>query len=929
MGIGGWNLGGAAFDLLPTSLMDLQDQHAVCLTAFALQQVKRGEIGWSSEQAGKWSVVSYQNAVEWRGAGVAYDPTVWAVIKKKASPHGCWIRLRKVHTRQDIWLGSIYVPPHYTTGDLLQAVQDHQAALPATHLPTLLFGDTNAHVKWQHCADEFTAYGEDSKSRALLEGLLASGFTPNPPREDQILQPTSRPRKPGATGRVIDWMASKHAVCDCTQILTDSCYLMGTDHDMLAVQFMFREEGQTERRLRTGKRVVRTRPEPVRRVNQEVLKNLATQHTGPPSGQGYKDSRETKQLFARARHTKRPEDLKMALPSRKKAHQEWREAKVARASQGDWHAFRACRARTNQGWESNLASHLDSDDPHHTLHEHYSNLFRKDQGITRRSSAPPTSKDITQQELQMAMSKVKLGKSVGHDEVSMELFREIASNNEGTEAILAWYNSSILHTGEIPTDWHTAVMVLLPKTSLPKKATETRPISMGCTAEKIFCHIVLSRCKPDLQLQHEWQCAGENRQCADYIHTVCKLLECEREWQSGLAILKLDFAKAFDSVRRDALLAKLFCKLGDSEEFRIWEHLMMNTDCTLLTAWAQSRFKTDVGIRQGAIESPYFFSLLVEWVIEEVSQQPSWRNSVSTYQDLKLTQAAYMDDLLIWDGDCRGLEQRYALLRDGFAKWGLRINPSKCSLYTSPKHKGAAQVHLDGVTLLPPPVMGIPFQVGANSNDLLQPTWHRAKHKFWSIKHILCAKTSIGKRLKVLARVVGGCALWIVSPIPPEKSALQSINMVLYQCILWMLRLRKRDEEHWADFRKRGFRQAKQLVVLHLPQRWSTRWLAQWWGYMGHLARNLHSDSPGCSSILCAYRPLEWWRTQQSNSAGIRHQGRFKAKIHPLEERMNEAAQGVWREVAQSREAWKQCTQRWIALNDVPWNSGQQFAIEW
>ena len=475
-------------------------------------------------------------------------------------------------------------------------------------------------------------------------------------------------------------------------------------------------------------------------------------------------------------------------------------------------------------------------------------------------------------------------------------------------------------------------MVLLPKTRLPQSARETRPISMRCTAEKVFCHVVLQRCKSHMHLQCSWQCAGEHRQSADYIHTMYKLLESEREWQHGLAVLKIDFAKAFDTVSRDVLLARIYDKLGDSEEFRIWENIMTDTYCILVTTWAQSHFRTDVGIRQGAIESPYLFGLLVEWVIEDVSGKAEWVGHISSYTDLALTQAAFMDDILIWDGDCVGLERRYKLLRDGFAAWGLRINPEKCSLYTSPKHKERPQINLDGVCLQSQPhmpVMGIPFRVGAGSVELLQPVWQRAKEKFWGIKHILCAKTPIGKRLRVLDRVVGGAATWCTAPFPPERSAMQSLNMLLFQCVFWMLRLRKPADEHWSDYRMRGFRQVRQLVVLHLQQRWSTRWLSQWWGYMGHLARNQHQTHPTCAAIMCQYRSLEWWTHQQALTTGARHQGRYYAKLHPMDAKMNAVAGGPWREVAQDRGLWKNLADKWISWNDLPWCSGQQFQIEW
>ena len=121
---------------------------------------------------------------------------------------------------------------------------------------------------------------------------------------------------------------------------------------------------------------------------------------------------------------------------------------------------------------------------------------------------------------------------------------------------------------------------------------------------------------------------------------------------------------------------------------------------------------------------------------------------------------------------------------------------------------------------------------------------------------------------------------------------MQALNFVLYQCILWMLRLRKRDAEPWADFRRRGFLQARQLVVMHLEQRWSTRWLCRWWGYQGHLARNGNTHHPLCSAIRCSYRPLKWW--QKPPPQGLDTRAGSTRNFTPLlDARMNEAA-GWW-----------------------------------
>ena len=161
-------------------------------------------------------------------------------------------------------------------------------------------------------------------------------------------------------------------------------------------------------------------------------------------------------------------------------------------------------------------------------------------------------------------------------------------------------------------------MVLLPKTRSPEQAKDTRPIAIGCAAEKVYCRIILERTRHHITLRKPWQCAGARRQTCDFLYTLHKLFEEEREWSKGLCILKVDFKRAFDTVDRNRLLARLWELKGDSEEYRTWERLMTGTTFTMRSPWGQSTFHSTTGIRQGSIESPAFFGVLVEWVLEEI-----------------------------------------------------------------------------------------------------------------------------------------------------------------------------------------------------------------------------------------------------------------------------------------------------------------------
>ena len=635
-------------------------------------------------------------------------------------------------------------------------------------------------------------------------------------------------------------------------------------------------------------------------------------------------------LFHIARQARSAHAWKRALHHRKQARDAWKAKRIADAVGGDWRALRECKGQKHVGWEGKFAEAVAPNDPHQVLHDHFAHTFSCPAFSSNRSMCPAPSPDITLEELDRALRSGKRGRSVGGNGLNLELILKIAETDKGKQGLLRWFND-ILHSGRLPPRWHDVLLILLPKCSAPNQAKQIRGIALGCAAEKLFSRVILERSKRMLHFATNVQCCAPHRQTADLIFSLHRLAEVDREWGAGVCVLRLDLKAAFDNVNRDKLLEHIFARLGDSEEFRVWELLFTSSCCTLQSPWFQSRFVTQQGIRQGAIESPFLFGLIVEWVVSSVISRFKWSNRVSTYPDFSTTQAAFMDDVYLWDGHSKQLETRANQLREEFEQWGLSINAEKSAFYVSPKHSGKPTLKIGTTTLTPQPwveVMGLPMRVGAGSGELLQSVWQKAKNHFWSLRALLLSDTPIGERLKLMNKLVGASALWCCSALHPETSALISINRLLYQFVVYMLKLKKRADEPWSDFRVRGFRQARQLVLLHLRERWSTVWLSRFWGYQGHVVRSSQQDAPPCSAAIIYFRPVEWWRKQQQTVTGARHKGRFHVKLHPLDDQMNRAAQGEWRLIALDRVQWKLRACDWLLQQDVAWTSGQQLSLE-
>ena len=259
----------------------------------------------------------------------------------------------------------------------------------------------------------------------------------------------------------------------------------------------------------------------------------------------------------------------------------------------------------NNEWECHFAEHC-SEDPHKSIHDHLQKIYGSSPpGLT--DFTPSTSFiPITPEELQEAVKNGKKGKSVGEDGTSLELIEGIMQAEGGESALLNWFND-ILETAEVPEDWYTSLMIILPKTARPTQAKQLRPICLSSSVSKVFCRVLLQRAKPNMQCIGSTQCAGPGKQSIDYIHAIHKLFCVEREWRCGLSFLKVDLEKAFDCISKPALMGYIKKKLGLSYEARVWQRLLNRSDAHLHTAWGDSTVQLNNGIRQGAVESPHFF----------------------------------------------------------------------------------------------------------------------------------------------------------------------------------------------------------------------------------------------------------------------------------------------------------------------------------
>lgn len=212
---------------------------------------------------------------------------------------------------------------------------------------------------------------------------------------------------------------------------------------------------------------------------------------------------------------------------------------------------------------------------------------------------------FTEEEVLAAINNIPPDKAPGPDGYTGAFFRACWTTVKG-DLMTAMHTIYSLRTRDLDL-LNTANIVLLPKKSGAQKVTDYRRISLIHSVAKIFAKLLASRLAPAMKdiISKSQSAFIKGRIIHDNFLYVCSMAQHFHRNRVPMLMVKLDIAKAFDSVRWDYLLS-LLSHLGFPVRWRNWIAALFATSSSqvLLNGIPGQPICHGRGLRQGDPLSP-------------------------------------------------------------------------------------------------------------------------------------------------------------------------------------------------------------------------------------------------------------------------------------------------------------------------------------
>ena len=289
---------------------------------------------------------------------------------------------------------------------------------------------------------------------------------------------------------------------------------------------------------------------------------------------------------------------------------------------------------------------------------------------------PMEKPEVTDGEVQLYVKSMKNQTAPGPDGLKNELYKSLAQTKVGLNTLTVCMRSE-LNDCEKPSTWNTSITKMIPKVAKPT-AKQLRPIALTDSSYKLFMHMIREKTEEHLKTNKELMEIQAGFTSGGRVEDNLFLLNyCVAETfakKKTLFVTAIDYAKAFDSVKRSRLIEVM-------KKYKIHPDIINSVTAVYTEDNTRIKLNEDTdevikitsGIRQGCTGSTTLFKLLTYEIAKNLIETRMGYRDRQIYLPILL----FADDGLMLSQSAKETEDMLKVLIKASGQCGLKINKEK------------------------------------------------------------------------------------------------------------------------------------------------------------------------------------------------------------------------------------------------------------